>query len=157
MRLILCLLALCLGASVAAHAQEAPPGWIADPRTGCRAWNNYPQEDERITWDGPCVNGMAHGRGVLRWFIDDDNYETAEGEFREGKLNGRAVVTHESGTFEGEFRDNRPNGEGTLRTVDGEVFSGTWKDGCFDQDGRRSSFFSSPEECGFPAEPGRSI
>ena len=157
MRWMLCLLAVWLAVGAAAQAQEQPPGWIADPRTGCRIWNNYPQDDERITWDGPCVNGMAHGRGVLRWFVDDENYETAAGEFREGKLNGQAIVQHESGTFEGEFSDNKPNGEGTLRSSDGEVYSGTWKNGCFEQDGRRAYFFSTPEECGFPAEPGRSI
>lgn len=152
------LLAICLGIGVAAQAQEdRPPGWIADPRTDCKVWNNYPQDDDEIEWTGPCVNGMAHGKGLLRWFSNGEEYEVDEGEFREGKLNGHAIARDDTGTFEGAFRDNKPNGQGTLRTTDGDEFTGIWRKGCFRDGERRAVFYATPEECGFNANPGRSI
>lgn len=157
MRWKLGLLVAALAAAGVARAQEdRPSGWIADPRSGCQVWNNFPQEDERIEWTGPCVDGYAHGRGTLRWFQKDENYETQEGELRGGKLNGWVFSKDDEGTFEGEFRDNLPNGEGTRRLKDGEVYSGRWRDGCFDQGGRRAVYFTTLEKCGFPP-PGRSI
>ncbi|QQS12322.1 MAG: hypothetical protein IPK81_22995 [Rhodospirillales bacterium] len=102
------------------------------------------------------MDGYAHGRGTLRWYSKGDNYETQEGEFRAGKLDGWVVSKDDEGTFEGEFRDNLPNGEGTRRLNDGEVYSGRWRDGCFDQGGRRAFYFTTLEKCGFPP-PGRSI
>jgi hypothetical protein len=155
------LLVLCLGISIPARAQEEdqakPAEWIADPRTGCKVWNNYPQDGDEISWDGPCVDGLAHGKGVLRWFADGENYETDEGEFRRGKMHGHVIARDDTGTFEGEFRDNKPDGRGTLRTSDGDEFTGIWKKGCFQDGDRRALFYTTPEECGFSTPPGRSI
>ena len=140
------LLFLC-GTTLAVNAAD----WIADQRTGCRLWNNYPADGESIEWNGPCINGMGDGRGVLRWFSANGNFETAEGEFRDGKLNGHAVITDTSGRFEGQFRNNKPNGYGTYRNTAGEVFSGDWTNGCFAQGNRRAYFFTTQQECGFDA------
>jgi hypothetical protein len=53
-----------------AWAQQMAPGWIADPRTGCRMWDNYLSPTDRIAWDGPCVGGYGEGRGVLHFLIE---------------------------------------------------------------------------------------
>ena len=61
-------LALAVLLATPALAQSRPPGWIADSKTGCRVWNEAPQANEAISWSGPCVGGVAEGRGVLHWF-----------------------------------------------------------------------------------------
>ena len=147
----LVLLALLLAMTAIARAQQPQAGWIVDAQTGCRMWDPYPEPDDSIKWDGPCLNGYGHGRGTLRWFSKGNNYETDEGEFQNGKLNGYAVVRLTSGRrFEGQFRDQKPNGFGTLSTEDGQVYSGEWSNGCFQQGERRATFNATKEECGFP-------
>jgi hypothetical protein len=54
-------------------ANTQPPGWIADSQSGCRAWNDDPNADDRIAWSGPCVAGYAHGKGALKWFSGGKN------------------------------------------------------------------------------------
>lgn len=131
-------------------ANAQPPGWIADSRTGCQAWNDDPNSDDSISWSGPCVNGYAHGKGTLQWFSGGKNYETDDGEFRNGRMNGFGTVAFPNGMrFEGEFRDGKPDGKGTLRSGRGELFSGTWSKGCFDDNGRRAYFVATPKDCGF--------
>jgi hypothetical protein len=141
-------------------------GWIVDRRTECRLWNSaylreyagVPGRSTHITWDGPCVNGYGSGHGVLHWFADGIEYETDEGEFRNGKLNGHAIVTLKGlgifKRFEGEFRDNRPNGIGTLedresilRHESKETYTGTWSRGCFAENGRRAYFLTDRDQC----------
>src|SRR5438552_2455362 len=68
-------------------------GWLADPRTGCRVWNPYPEPNETITWSGQCQNGFAQGHGVLQWFQDNRPSGRSEGEWRDGKRNGHGVST----------------------------------------------------------------
>jgi hypothetical protein len=124
-------------------------GWIADSNNGCRIWNNFPQMNDNVSWEGLCKDGYADGYGIARWSIGVNGfaYEIDEGEFRKGKLNGHAVVTLGSmRRFEGEFRNNLPEGQGTLE-YDGEIYSGFWSKGCFNQDGRRMAFFTKADKC----------
>ncbi len=133
--------------------QTAPsrtPGWIADPRTGCRVWNASPEPGETIGWVGACLNNLAQGRGVLQWFKDGKPNARYDGEYRDGKVNGRGLYTWVSGSrFDGEFRDDRPNGQGTFTQVNGTVFSGTWKDGCYRQGDRKAWVMTTYKECAF--------
>jgi hypothetical protein len=145
--LLLALLAVLPGLG---YAQQNPPGWVADPSTGCRVWNPFPLPDETIQWEGSCVDGFAHGRGTLRWFESGNLMETDSGELRRGKLNGFAVLAFTNGArFEGNFDDHQPNGQGTLRTEDGEVYSGQWSYGCFRDGNRTRAFGTSQESCEF--------
>ncbi len=99
---------------------------------------------------GPLHERLLHGTGVLRWFSKDVLYETDDGEFRNGKLNDRVILSFTSGTrFEGQFRDQIPNGQGTLRVKDGQIYSGQWTNGCFNQGGRQMAYNVSRESCGF--------
>ena len=140
---------LTLGASISALAQGLPAGWIADPQTGCRVWNNYPSPDDRIKWEGPCVDGYADGTGTTKWFSKGEIYETDSGQFKKGKADGNVVVMVSRGRFEGEFRNNRPNGAGTFTAADGKVYAGVWTNGCFRQGDRKMTFFTTAKECGF--------
>ena len=76
-------------------------------------------------------------------------YETDQGEYRGGKLNGHAVVTTRGMRFEGEFRDNYPDGSGSLR-VEGDTFAGIWSKGCFYEKGKRAEFFTHLDACERP-------
>jgi hypothetical protein len=132
---------LALASAATAVGQQLPSSWIADPQSGCRAWNSAPRADESVTWEGPCVDGYVDGKGVLQWFTKGVLSEIDDGEFKKGKLEGYAVMT--SGPdfkFEGEFRDHLPNGPGTMHDADGQVYSGQWINGCFSEGGRRKAF-----------------
>lgn len=166
------LFTLILIATSSAFAQTPQPGWIADARNGCRVWNSSPSPNETITWSGACQNGVTQGRGVLQWFENgkpksryegefrDGKYNgravltTAdgnryEGEFRDGKFNGRGVMTAAGGRYEGEFRDGRPNGQGTYAGRTGNVYAGTWTNGCFKQGDRVAWIATTKKACGF--------
>lgn len=125
-------------------------GWSTDAKTGCRVWNSNPEPGETMSWSGACQGGLAQGRGVLQWFKDGRPNGRYEGDYRDGKVNGRGVYTWASGTrFEGEFRDDRPDGPGTLTQPNGTVYSGAWTNGCFRQGDRKTSVMVSRKECGF--------
>ena len=155
-----------------AFAQTLQPGWITDARTGCRVWNPYPQPRETVLWTGACSNGLAQGHGVVQWFEDGKASSRHDGEYRDGKANGRGVVTFASGSrYDGEFCDSKRNGrgvfifangarydgqwradkadgKGTKTSADGQVYSGTWTNGCFRQGNRWATVGATPEECG---------
>ena len=143
-----CFAVTVVGVNAAAWAQQPQGGWIADPKTGCRVWNNYPRPDDRITYEGHCVGGFADGQGVTNWFSKGKNYEKDIGEFKKGKMDGHIKMTDESGTFDGQFRDQKPNGFGTFKANDGEVFSGQWIEGCFN-DGKRRAQYNALDGCNF--------
>lgn len=112
-------------------AQALQPGWIADARSGCRAWNSTPQANEEISWDGPCQNGLGNGRGQLQWIINGQITLSFEGELRDGRMNGYGVLTRADGTkYIGELHDGVAEGGGVLVKPDGVTASGIWIDGC---------------------------
>jgi hypothetical protein len=39
------------------------------------------------------------------------------------------LIYHDGDTYEGEFKNGKPNGRGTLIKIDGSTFEGEWKDG----------------------------
>jgi hypothetical protein len=134
-------LVLAFAFEATAWGQQLASGWITDPQSGCRAWNSAPRAGESVTWEGRCVDGYVHGKGVLRWFYNGALSETDDGEFKAGKLDGYAEMTNGPDfKFEGQFRDHLPNGQGTMHDADGEVYSGQWVDGCFNERGRRKVF-----------------
>ena len=168
-RVGLALLSLLLIAVVAGSepslAQAPQPGaWIADPGTSCKVWNPNPQGGETVKWSGPCVNGLAQGRGSLQWFKDNRLLEQDEGEWqggrqtgsgtqvwqggryegqlRDGEPDGHGVWTLPTGRYEGEFQNGKPNGEGKLSNANG-VFEGIWTNGCF-RDGTRRAYAGVP-------------
>lgn len=110
--------------------QETPPGWIADARTGCQIWNADPQPDESITWSGACAEGRATGPGILQWFENGQPTVRYEGEYREGRANGRAIYVWPDGArYEGDYLDDRWNGRGVFIWAEGERYDGEWQDG----------------------------
>jgi hypothetical protein len=133
-------------AEYARIAEDA--GWIEDPNTKCRVWNSFPNETDTISWDGAYKKGYVTGHGTVRWFENGDEYEVDVGEFRNGKLNGHAVITLnlDGVRFEGEFLDHLPHGQGVLEE-DGNMISGNWVKGCLTVDGKSIAFFTHRDMC----------
>ena len=122
-------LPLLLLAVLPAWAQNAPLGWVADPRTGCRVWDAPLRPNETMSWSGACAETIAQGRGVLVWTTDGKQTSRYEGDVRDGKLNGRGVFTYPNGScYTGEFRDNLRSGRGTMAFLNGNSYDGQWRD-----------------------------
>lgn len=108
----LCALALLVtlsyaGAAIAQDEAQAPPGWIADPKTGCKVWDPSPEPNETIHWSGRCANGLAQGQGTLQFYENGHPGDRYVGEYQGGKRNGHGVVTFGNGTrVEGDWRND---------------------------------------------------
>ena len=146
-------------------------GWLADPRTGCRVWNEVPQPDETVTWSGTCgsdgvamgsgvrefryggkvsryegelVNGRMHGPGTRIW----PSGVRHEGQWRDGRATGPGLRIWTSGNrYEGEWRDDLAHGHGVLTLANGDRYEGTWVDGCFREGDRRAAAGRSLSDC----------
>jgi len=60
------------------------------------------------SYTGPCVNGLAEGKGVAKGIA------SYEGEFRAGRKHGRGVKTWANGDrYEGGFANDQKEGQGT--------------------------------------------
>jgi hypothetical protein len=110
-----------------AFGQTRQPGWIADARTGCRVWDANPQPGETVDWSGVCHNGVAQGRGVLRWFQNGKPVALAEGWWRSGKMHGHGVVTLANGErFDGRWANDLMNGHGVYTYANGDRYDGQY-------------------------------
>jgi hypothetical protein len=92
--------------AIAQPEESTPPGWITATNQPCKIWNPEPQPNESVTWSGPCKDGFASGKGVLRW---------TEG--------GKPDVE-----FDGEYAGGKRNGPGVVVTPDGQHTVGNWVD-----------------------------
>jgi hypothetical protein len=87
----------------------APPGWITATNQPCKIWNPEPQTNESVTWSGQCVDGLASGRGILRWTENGMPDIEFDGEYANGKRNGPgALITPDGQRTVGEWRDDQP-------------------------------------------------
>lgn len=113
-------------------ATPGRPGWTVDARNGCWVWNPNPQPGEAVTWSGRCPRGPAegNGRGEWRWTAEGRaQVETFSGALRNGRLEGRGVVTWPNGNrYDGEWRDGRQHGRGVLTGPNGNRYDGEWRD-----------------------------
>jgi hypothetical protein len=128
--LVIAALALAAG-DAAAQENRAPaklPGFVTDSRTGCRVWNNWPDAVDGVTWDGPCVQGLAQGQGTVQWFAGLVASTRYVGAMRGGMREGRGVTTFAEGRYEGQYVRDRQEGEGTYRSVNGFTYVGTFHD-----------------------------
>jgi hypothetical protein len=84
----------------------------------------------------------CRGTNVEEWhrcvgwgaFDDGGNYN---GEFSNGKINGRGELTKKDGTrFVGNFRDGKIDGTGTVTYPNGSSYIGEFRDGLFDGVGK---------------------
>jgi len=142
--------------------------FIADASTGCRIYNPKPSPGEAASWSGACTDGLAEGKGTVRWLKGGTVIETDEGEWRAGHQIGEAVQVWATGRYRGEVRDGlpeghgvlvlgdmryegefsggRPDGAGTLSDAKG-AYTGHWAAGCFNDGKRRAAIGVSLASC----------
>lgn len=65
--------------------KAAEPNWITTDK-GCKVWNPNPQPNESVTWSGECINGKAHGNGILIWY-------------KNGIESSRDIMSTDNGSF----------------------------------------------------------
>jgi hypothetical protein len=115
-------------ARAAAEIAERPPGqWqqITNQRN-CEVWNPIARFGDEAAWSGACIDGKAHGRGVLKW----SNGDLLEGILVAGRRQGWAAVTLASGTRkEGRMENGIFIGHGAFWSLVGVRHEGTWQDG----------------------------
>lgn len=79
---------------------------------------------------GDISEGKPHGQGIL--YYNNDNSDSPvryEGEWTNGLINGRGIMTFKNGRYEGYLKDGEPNGQGIIWTSDGVKMEGTFKNG----------------------------
>ncbi len=109
-------------------AAPGSPGFLADPSNGCKVWDPVPTLPETVSWDGACVDGLAHGTGTVFW----RTYKTMNNLSTEEILN-LPVTSWNKGNYlrgretDGPFEDKYSDGTREIGTrVNGQRF-GSYK------------------------------
>lgn len=124
-------LLLSLLAAPALHAADGP---VLLGDANCRVVNLHPAQNNRVEWTGPCKDGYAHGKGVLVWEFKKLHVAPIfaaryEGDVERGLAHGTGRKTFwDASVYEGEFRNGRFEGRGVMRDTDGR-YEGEWKAG----------------------------
>jgi len=86
-----------------------------------------------IVYDGMWVEGIIHGKGHMKWYIEGEDYE---GDWVKGKRHGHGVYTYRDPhiiswhfTYDGDWKDDYMDGKGTCTDSEGGVYVGEWVDG----------------------------
>lgn len=107
-------------------------GWIVDPTNGCGTSNPFPKPKESISWRGACRDGKLDGQGMLVWYRDGVETERDQGNFRNGELDGEAVIAYPDGhVIIGSYREGTRDGEFIVTKPNGQVTVSEYKDGKF--------------------------
>lgn len=107
--------------------------WQKTANDGCLVWNANPQQNERVTWRGPCVDGKAEGKGLAVWSFTKGRMRVIvryDGEMRQGTLHGRGTLYGPNGDrAEGEWRRGQFHGKGSYAAANGSRYVGGWRYG----------------------------
>lgn len=108
---------------IATAACEQEPAAVA-PEKFTLVGNVYTTDVFR--YEGDIRDGKPNGKGVIT-FNWGDKYD---GEVVNANPNGEGVMRYVDGSiYRGHFKDGRPNGQGRMDTPDGGWYKGSWKDG----------------------------
>jgi len=121
------LLSLAFLLSGAALAQKGQ--WVQTAPSGCHA---FTWRDGRIEieWDGDCKNGLVHGGGTVKLYLDKKLSFSGVANFAEGKISGQASINFTSGEkYVGEWKDSKLHGQGTYTYANGNKYVGEFKYG----------------------------
>lgn len=138
----ICLAVLAVTVGWGALAQTAPPpnAWVTDSRTGCKI-ATMGSGKNTVSWSGGCVEGLADGRGALRWSGENNLVDQYEGEMRRGRKNGRGTFIWISGSryagdrYDGQFVDDMFHGRGVYLWKSGNRYEGEWRNNDFNGQG----------------------
>ncbi|MDO8365640.1 MAG: hypothetical protein Q7T20_02500 [Saprospiraceae bacterium] len=80
-----------------------------------------------FTYEGEVKGLSFHKKGKLIDYLEKLTYE---GEFWEGRKNGKGKISYESGVqYEGEFLDDQPHGKGIRFLPNGVIYEGEFRKG----------------------------
>ena len=122
MKAVACLFAL-FTLLTAACADE-PAGFVGEPT--CRVAKLPLTDNQTLVWKGPCKDGYASGPGVLE-------------RNQQGLLRDTVVASYEVTMARGHI-----SGAGKLKSRDGYVYTGTFKDG--EPDGKGYTVFDNGDQ-----------
>ena len=104
---------------------------IAD-KPGCFVFTDHYLPGFPVTWSGGCDGGTAVGRGVLRWGNPKypDNFTDHFGELVQGMRHGRWVMRFSDGiVYEGPFVDGEAHGRWVRKNADGTTEIQNYRNG----------------------------
>ena len=84
-----------------------------------------------FSWSGTRVNGFAEGTGILKVYEDGNLIFTYDGVLNQGKMHGKGIFYTWANKvkYEGDFVDGKANGKGILTWLNGEKYEGDFVDG----------------------------
>jgi hypothetical protein len=86
---------------------------------------------------GYTKNGAAHGKGVMRFVIDNDKpCEIYIGDWKQAKRHGKGTFTTQNDTYVGDWINDEKHGQGNSLNINGE-YIGQWKNGKWDGHGTK--------------------
>ena len=82
------------------------------------------------TYGGGMSGGRLDGYGSLKVAAEGGGFETLEGVFRNGEIDGEGLYEDANGNiYDGEFKDGKPDGSGYV-SFEGEEYAGTFVPAC---------------------------
>lgn len=131
---------------------QAAPAYVGD--SACKVANISGESDISVKWTGPCVDGYAHGAGVLditaqkaelvhfegsmqKGLMHGAGYlrrignEQYEGGFDRGRFHGFGISVRSSGRYDGEWKQGKREGKGKMIYTLGGKYEGEWKNNVF--------------------------
>lgn len=100
--------------------------------TGCQVYRPPLSFGSRVTWSGDCQSGYAQGQGVANWYNGNQHTSSYQGDYVEGKLQGKGRIDWEVITdcdfdyYEGELKDSDVMGRGIFHYTDGNIYDGVF-------------------------------
>jgi hypothetical protein len=149
-RLIMVVVLSAVAGSSQAMTGQPDGIWLSDRTNGCRVWDGHPDPGDAITWSGSCEDGLADGRGTVRWTNGAGPVGNYVGTMSQGKMSGTGTFTWTSGNrYQGQWVNDLPNGSGTYTNSAGAIYTGNWTNGCYRQGDRWAAANATAQECGF--------
>jgi len=113
----------CTAVSAQSNLPQCQGSYASSTWHNCYGIARYPNGDR---YEGEWRDGKTNGRGI--YYVANGN--RYEGEFRDGKYNGRGIYYWTDGDrYEGEYRDDKRNGRGIAYHANGDRYEGEWRDG----------------------------
>lgn len=110
-----------------AIASEAP---VYAGKPDCLVFNPHPKSDERVEWSGPCKNGYAEGMGAAQWYVKNKPAGRYEGPLVQGRAHGEGASQSSKGdTYHGGHNNGVRHGKGILTVANQYTLMGEFENG----------------------------
>ena len=86
-------------------------------------------------YDGQLKKGFFHGKAVHTY----TNGNRFVGEYKDDQRSHGTMTFANGSRYEGDWSDDKAHGAGTLKSADGQSFTGTWTNGCIRLGNRRAA------------------